>query len=52
MWVVVVTNWQCGTGEGWRPAATRPAMCAMSAITRAPTSSAMRRKRSKSITRL
>ena len=38
MWVVVVTKWQCGTGEGWRPAATRPAMWAMSAMSSEPDS--------------
>ena len=52
LWVVVVTKWQWGTGDGWRPAATSPAMWAMSAISRAPAWSAMARKRSKSITRL
>ncbi len=52
LWVVVVTKWQCGTGEGWMPAATSPAMWAMSAISRAPASSAIARKRAKSITRL
>ena len=50
--MVVVTKWQCGTGEGWMPAATNPAMWAMSAISRAPARSAMARKRAKSITRL
>src|SRR6185437_2062698 len=30
--VVVVTTWQCGTGEGWTPPATRPAKCAMSTM--------------------
>ena len=30
--VVVVTTWACGTGVGCRPAATRPAKCAMSTI--------------------
>ena len=47
--VVVVTNSQCGTGLGWRPAATRPAMCAMSAITSAPDASAAARTAAKSI---
>src|SRR5699024_3149650 len=28
--VVEVTTWACGTGEGWRPAATSPAKWAMS----------------------
>ena len=30
--VVVVTTWACGSGEGWAPPATRPAICAMSTI--------------------
>ena len=30
LWVVVVTTWACGIGDGCRPAATKPAMCAMS----------------------
>src|SRR5207253_2080767 len=49
--VVVVTNSQWGTGDGWMPAATRPAKWAMSAITVAPTSSAIARKGAKSIAR-
>ena len=43
--VVVVTKSECGTGLGCTPAATRPAMCAMSVNTAAPTRSAARRKR-------
>src|SRR5205823_3821657 len=50
--VVVVTKWQWGMGDGWSPAATSPAMWAMSAISSAPAWSAMARKRAKSITRL
>jgi potassium/hydrogen antiporter len=34
--VVVVTMCACGNGEGCTPAATSPAMCAMSAISSAP----------------
>ena len=49
--VVDVTNSQWGTGDGWSPAATRPAMWAMSAMTSAPTSSAMPAERSKSMMR-
>ena len=41
--VVVVTTWACGNGLGMRPAATRPAKCAMSTRKCAPTSSAMAR---------
>jgi len=41
LWVVVVTICACGTGEGWIPAATSPAMCAISTMKIAPTSSAM-----------
>ena len=48
--VVVVTS-AIPTGLGCTPAATRPAMCAMSTIRRAPTSSAIARKAAKSITR-
>ena len=44
LWVVVVTMSAWGTGLGWRPAATRPAMWAMSTISLAPTSSAMARE--------
>ena len=35
--VVEVTNSASGTGEGCSPTATRPAMCAMSTISTAPT---------------
>jgi hypothetical protein len=52
LWVVVVTKSQWGKGEGWSPAATSPAMWAMSAISRAPPASAIARKRAKSIVRL
>jgi hypothetical protein len=51
LWVVVVTNSACGTGEGWSPAATSPAKWAMSAKIVAPTSSAIARKGAKSIAR-
>ena len=51
LWVVVVTNSACGTGDGWMPAATRPAMWAMSTMITAPTSSATRRNGAKSISR-
>lgn len=46
--VVVVTMSAYGTGLGCRPAATRPAKCAMSTISSASTSSAIRRKPAKS----
>ena len=49
--VVVVTMCACGTGDGWMPAATRPAKCAMSTTKIAPTSSATLRSAAKSITR-
>ena len=49
--VVDVTTSACSTGFGCRPAATRPEKCAMSTISRAPTSSAIARKRAASITR-
>mmetsp|Transcript_26385 Transcript_26385/g.79535 ORF Transcript_26385/g.79535 Transcript_26385/m.79535 type:complete len:242 (+) Transcript_26385:150-875(+) len=49
--VVVVTMSQCSKGEGCSPVATRPEMCAMSAMSSAPTSSAMALKRAKSTTR-
>ncbi len=39
--VVEVTKSQCGTGLGCRPVTTIPAMCAMSAMTFAPTSRAI-----------
>ena len=48
LWVVVVTTSACGTGLGCSPAATRPAKCAMSTNSFAPTSSAMRRNSAKS----
>ncbi len=51
LWVVVVTTWACGNGDGCTPAATSPEMCAMSAIRYAPTSSAISRNFAKSITR-
>ena len=50
LWVVVVTSSASGTGEGWRPAATSPAMCAMSTSSTAPTPSAISRKAPKSKT--
>lgn len=49
MWVVVVTNSQTGTGVGWIPVATSPAMWAMSAMMIAPVRSAMSRKAWKSM---
>jgi hypothetical protein len=45
---VEVTTWEWGTGLGCRPAATRPAKCAMSTHSFAPTSSAIERNASKS----
>ena len=51
LWTVLVTTSAYGTGLGWMPAATRPAKCAMSTISSAPTSSAISRKRGKSSTR-
>ena len=51
LWAVEVTKSQCGVGFGWSPAATRPAMWAMSQRRSAPTSSAISRKRSASIVR-
>ena len=47
--VVEVTKSAYGIGVGWSPAATSPAGCAMSAIRRHPTSSAISRKGLKSI---
>ena len=47
--VVVVTNSACGTGDGWSPATTSPAMCAISTITTAPASSAISLNALKSI---
>jgi hypothetical protein len=49
--VVVVTICAFPIGLGCRPVTTRPAMCAMSANSSAPTSSAMARKRAKSMMR-
>ncbi len=49
LWVVVVTMWAWGKGDGCSPAATNPAMCAMSAMRIAPTSSAISRNFLKSI---
>mmetsp|Transcript_113734 Transcript_113734/g.157394 ORF Transcript_113734/g.157394 Transcript_113734/m.157394 type:complete len:254 (-) Transcript_113734:393-1154(-) len=49
--VVVVTTSQCSKGAGCRPVATRPEMCAMSAMSRAPTSSAISRNLAKSTMR-
>jgi len=51
LWVVVVTNSHSGTGLGWTPAATSPAMWAMSKSTTAPTWSAIWRKGSEGISR-
>mmetsp|Transcript_32391 Transcript_32391/g.100993 ORF Transcript_32391/g.100993 Transcript_32391/m.100993 type:complete len:254 (+) Transcript_32391:211-972(+) len=49
--VVVVTMSQCSKGAGCWPVATRPEMCAMSAMSSAPTSSAISRNLAKSMTR-
>mmetsp|Transcript_109442 Transcript_109442/g.274135 ORF Transcript_109442/g.274135 Transcript_109442/m.274135 type:complete len:254 (+) Transcript_109442:471-1232(+) len=49
--VVVVTTSQCAKGEGCMPVATKPEMCAMSAMSNAPTSSAIARNLAKSTTR-
>ena len=49
--VVLVTTSPSGTGFGCTPAATSPAMCAMSAMSIAPTSSAISRKAAKSMMR-
>ena len=49
--VVEVTKSQCSTGFGCRPAATRPAKCAMSQSSSAPTSSAISRNLSVSTVR-
>merc|ERR1719188_348373 len=38
---VVVTTSQCANGDGCAPVATRPEMCAMSAINKLPHSSAI-----------
>src|SRR5438034_359396 len=50
LWVVVVTKSACGKGLGCRPAATSPAMCAISTIKSAPQRRAMDAKSSKSTT--
>ena len=49
--VVVETKSEYGTGDGWTPAATSPAMCAMSVITSAPVSCATAAIGAKSMTR-
>ena len=49
--VVMVTISACGTGDGCRPAATRPAMCAMSANSNAPQPRAISPMRAKSMIR-
>ena len=51
LWVVVVTTSAWGTGDGWAPAATSPAMWAMSATNTAPTSRAISAKAAKSMMR-
>ena len=51
LWVVEVTMSAYGTGEGCTPPATRPAMCAMSTISAAPTESAISLKVGKSMMR-
>ena len=51
LWVVVVTMSACGNGEGWTPAATSPAMWAMSTNSSAPTPWAIAAIRSKSMIR-
>ena len=51
LWLVEVTTSACGTGLGCAPAATRPAMWAMSTMKYAPTSRAMAPMRSKSMMR-
>ena len=48
LWVVVVTISAWGNGDGWTPAATRPAMWAMSTNRSAPTPWAIAAIRSKS----
>ncbi len=42
LWVVDVTKSACSIGFGCSPAATRPEKCAMSHMSNAPTSSAIR----------
>ena len=49
--VVVVVTWACAIGDGYTPAATNPAKCAMSTMNSAPTSSATALIRAKSIVR-
>jgi hypothetical protein len=49
--VVVVTTSACGTGEGYAPAATNPAKCAMSTMKIAPISRAISANAAKSTTR-
>ena len=49
--VVVVTNSQCGIGDGCSPTATSPAIWAISAMTFAPTLRAISPMRAKSIVR-
>ena len=49
--VVVETKSACGTGLGWTPAATSPAMCAMSTKSIAPTDCAIFAMRGKSMMR-
>ena len=49
--VVVVITSAYPTGDGWAPPAIRPAMCAMSATSTAPTSRAISAKAGKSMVR-
>ena len=49
--VVVEVMWACGMGDGYTPPATRPATCAMSTNSVAPTESAIWRIRPQSMTR-
>ena len=49
LWVVVVVTCAYGIGLSWRPAATKPAIWAISTINTAPTSSAISRILLKSI---
>mmetsp|Transcript_27688 Transcript_27688/g.87539 ORF Transcript_27688/g.87539 Transcript_27688/m.87539 type:complete len:329 (+) Transcript_27688:28-1014(+) len=49
--VVLVTTSACGKGDGCRPVATRPLMCAMSTSKYAPTSSQMLRNSPQSMIR-
>ncbi len=48
LWTVEDTTSAYGTGDGCRPAATRPAKCAMSTHSFAPASSAISRNAAKS----